>query len=238
MEVESGPSIFAQPRFAWPVLITGLPRSGTSLVAGLLNACGLWLGNTLPGGQENPRGFFENVALREKLQKQILALGKFDPFGVVRLPPPDWRPVIGKFRDAIGMMLVEQGYEGKEPWGFKDAKLTLTWRIWNQHFPAARWILVRRPSDQVISSCLRTHFMRAHSTDPAFWRHFVNAYLERLAELEGTVAWVRTVESVPIIAGNYDSLERVVRDLELEWRGEAVRAFVMPEHWHRPQETA
>lgn len=55
-----------------PVLICGLPRSGTSLTAGILAICGLWLGRTVPGGgSENPKGFFENVFLRERINKQI-----------------------------------------------------------------------------------------------------------------------------------------------------------------------
>ncbi|GAH52067.1 unnamed protein product, partial [marine sediment metagenome] len=43
------------------VIIIGAPRSGTSMVAGLLYKCGLYMGKKLkPGKPANPKGFFEN----------------------------------------------------------------------------------------------------------------------------------------------------------------------------------
>ena len=45
-----------------PILITGLPRSGTSLTAGCLHACGAWVGDTV-------KGLYENEAVREKVVK-------------------------------------------------------------------------------------------------------------------------------------------------------------------------
>lgn len=228
----------AIPYFDEPVLVTGLPRSGTSLVAGLLGVCGLWLGQTVPGGRENPRGFFENVLLRERLQKELLKRGNFDPLGVRRLPPPDWQPMVPNFRDVVGQMLAAQGYVGQGPWGFKDAKMTLTWRIWSAHFPRARWIVVRRPSDQVIASCLRTSFMRHHSEQPDYWRGFAESYVERLAQLEASVEWCRNIDSPAIVGRRYEELEQLAHDLGLTWRAAAVEEFVAPEHWHSPQTPA
>lgn len=229
------PSRFSGPHFDAPVLVTGLPRSGTSMVAGLLREFGLWLGETVPGGPENPRGFFENIILREKLQKELLRRGKVDPLGVNPLPAPGWHPDVRNFRDVVGRVLAAEGYTGAQPWGFKDAKMALTWRIWHQHFPAARWIVVRRPTEQIVGSCLRTSFMRHHSGDPEFWRRFVDAYLARLAQLRGTTSWCRVVESGEIVEGRFEQLERLVGELGLEWRRGAVESFIEPEAWHLPE---
>jgi hypothetical protein len=218
--------------FQTPVLVTGLPRSGTSMVMGLLGLCGLWLGRTVPGGRENIRGFFENIILRERLQKRLLHQSGFDPIGVRRLPPAVWRPSVRNFRDVVAAALDAQQYDGSRAWGFKDAKLTLTWRVWHEHFPHARWIVVRRPSDDVVASCLRTRFMKHHSSDPTFWVRFVEAYLERLEALVRTVAWSRSVNSVDIISGRHDPLRQIVTDIGLTWNTEAVRAFVEPTVWH------
>lgn len=233
------PPWLSGPHFDVPVLVTGVPRSGTSLVTGLLGLCGLWLGRTVPGGKENIHGFFENVILREQLQKQILRQGAFDPLGVRSLPPANWRPPIKNFRQAIASALGAQQYDGGRAWGFKDAKLSLTWRIWHEHFPQARWVIVRRPSEEVIASCLRTGFMKQHSLDPAFWQQFVDAYLLRLATLQGVVGWSRDVEATDIVGGRFDSLQRLVDALGLMWRPDAVRDFVAPEHWNArtPPET-
>jgi hypothetical protein len=224
--------LFSSPRFDNPVFVTGLPRSGTSMVTGLLGVCGLWLGHTVPGGKENIRGFFENVLLRERVQKEVLRQGNFDPLGVGRLPPANWHPIIRDFREIVAAALAAQSYDGRQAWGFKDAKLTLTWRLWHEHFPAARWVIVRRRSEQVIASCLRTSFMKPHSQDPAFWERFVRAYLERLAALQRTVHWSRVIDAADIAGARFDSLERLVNELGLVWSPDAARDFVAPAYWN------
>ena len=227
----TSPAWFTGADFNAPVLVTGLPRSGTSMVTGLLGLSGLWLGHTVPGGKENIRGFFENAILREHVHKEILRQGGFDPLGVRRLPPPAWHPVVRNLRAVVAAVLTAQQYDGRQIWGFKDAKLTLTWRLWHEHFPQARWIVVRRPDDEVIASCLRTSFMKQHSSDPLFWRQFVAEYLERLAALQRVVGWSRTIEAGDMAAARFDALERLVVELGLTWRPDAMRAFVAPEQW-------
>ena len=46
-----------------PLLILGGHRSGTSLISGLLWHAGLHMGELLAAGPDNPRGFFESVAV-------------------------------------------------------------------------------------------------------------------------------------------------------------------------------
>ena len=56
---EAGPAATGRA----PVCITGMHRSGTSMVARLLGACGLDLGppeELVPGQPDNPDGYFEN----------------------------------------------------------------------------------------------------------------------------------------------------------------------------------
>ncbi|MGH6933372.1 MAG: sulfotransferase, partial [Dongiaceae bacterium] len=177
------PNSVSGHHFDAPVLITGLPRSGTSMVTGVLKECGLWLGKTVPGGKENARGYFENIMLREKAQKAILSAAGFDPLGVRKLPPPGWRLRVPDFKSGVAELLLLQKYDGKRSWGFKDPKTTLTWHIWHEHFPKATWVVVRRPAADVIASCLRTGFMNQHSADPAYWQVFVHAYELHLVEL-------------------------------------------------------
>ena len=224
--------------FDAPILVTGLPRSGTSLVMGLLAACGLWLGRIPPGAAENIHGYFENIILRENVQKEILRRGRFDPLGVRILPPPNWLPGIPEFRALIAAALAIQDYDGARPWGFKEPKMSLMWRLWDRHFPAARWVIVRRPPEQVIDSCMRARFMRHHSSDRAFWQRFVEDYLLRLGELEDSVGWCRVVESAEIVAGRFQPLETLVGEFNLTWRSDAVHSFVAPEHWHAPRDSS
>jgi hypothetical protein len=228
----------SDPAFNAPVFVTGLPRSGTSMVMGLLGICGLWLGAVQSGGRENVRGFFENVVLRERVQKEILRQGRFDPLGVKRLPPATWHPVIRNFHQVVGAALAAQDYDGRQIWGFKDAKLTLTWRVWHEHFPRARWVVIRRSSDEIIASCLRTRFMKQHSDDPGFWGRFVSDYLERLAALQKVVGWSRTIDAADVAAARFDALEQLVRELRLTWQRDSARAFIAPEFWNSARPSA
>lgn len=77
--------------------------------------------------------------------------------------------------------------------------------------------------------------MKQHSSDPAFWRRFVADYLERLELLQRSVGWSRSLEAADVAAGRFDALERLVGELGLTWRPDAIRAFVEPEHWSAPR---
>ena len=232
MNRQSMPITFKGTKFESPVLITGLPRSGTSIVAGILGECGLWLGKTVVGGKENAKGFFENILLREKAQKAILSATGFDPLGVRKLPPANWHPAIPDFRSGISQLLAQQGYDGTWPWGFKDAKMTLTWSIWREHFPRATWIIVQRPAKDVIASCLRTGFMNQHSLDPVYWRVFVKAYQDRLLELVRAAPSHFEVDSSVIVGGDFRSIRGAATPVGLEWNEDSVRHFVSADLWH------
>lgn len=62
-----------------PIFITGLPRSGTSLIADCVALSGAWVGEKFGPDPYNRKGTFENVALREKLLKPHLTLMPTDP---------------------------------------------------------------------------------------------------------------------------------------------------------------
>lgn len=203
------------------------------MVMGILAACGLWLGRTVPGGAANPKGFFENWVLRERINKAILRQAGCDPLGVTPLPPLERLPQATNLRAAVLAAIAREGYDGQRPWGFKDAKLTLTWPIWRRHFPEARWVLVRRSTDDVVSSCLRTPFMAQHSNDPKFWHQFAEAYIARLNVLKRSEVWWREIWAEEIIADRFDNLTELLEVLDLEPRVDKVREFVEPRFWGR-----
>ncbi len=222
-------------RLAQPVFLLGLPRSGTSMCAGALAACGLWLGETVGPAPENPKGFFENVALREGFNKKLLGHLRADPLGVD--PLPDLGQVealaLHGLEDFVVQSLKHQAYGFDRPWGFKDAKLTLLWPIWLAAFPGARWLIVRRGAGDVVASCLRTRFMVQHSKDPAFWRAFIAAYNLRLDELKAATPHWRELEVEPVMAGDLAGLEAAVDWAGLPWDETAVTEFVDRRHWKR-----
>lgn len=202
------------------------------MVTGILGELGLWLGSTVPGGDlSNPKGFFESFALREKVNKKILTEIGCDPLGVRKLPELHSLPSVKGLRDYIAKLLHADHYDGKSPWGFKDAKLTLLWPIWRETFPDAQWLIVSRPRELVVRSCLKTQFMRQHSVQAAFWERFCDQYDERLAVLREDVSSVMEIDASQLIAGNFTDLMKVAKRMGLAWDSDRVSDFIDPAFW-------
>lgn len=212
-------------------MIAGLPRSGTSMVTGCLHSLGAWVGNTVPGGVGNPKGFFEHVSLREKLIKPLLTQLGCDPLGVRQLPVFNQVPRINGLRDSALSIIKNDGYSGDMPWAYKDAKLTLLWPLFIQAFPNARWIIVSRNPEDVIRSCLRTHFMAHHSQSNAFWRDFVSQYQARLTALKESQAQVYEISADNLISGNSDEILTLADSLGLRSDRHVIESFVDPNFW-------
>ncbi|MGI3170717.1 sulfotransferase [Pseudooceanicola sp. C21-150M6] len=193
-----------------PVFMVGLPRSATSMTMGLLHAHGLWLGQTVAGNAENPKGYFESRVLRDELVKPVLTALGVDPLGVRSLPDWEVLPPFPTLRILIGKALRREKYDFKMPWGFKDPKLTLLWPLFDAAFPQARWVIVRRDREKVLDSLCRTSFMARHSTSPEFWKPFCAAYDYRLDRLRRSGAQVFDVDSDRLAAGDTEQIETVI----------------------------
>ena len=218
--------------FEEPIFVTGCARSGTSLVAGALGLCGAWMGATVPGDYRNPKGFFEHIELRENVLKQILKKIGCDPLGVTKLPHLSTLPEVSNLDDTIYRLIMEEGYACSQPWLYKDAKLALLWPIYRKAFAKARWVIVRRKSQDIVQSCLRTDFMVQHASNPAFWYVWINEYLLRLETLKTSGAWWREIWPHELMSGNLNPLRELVEDLDLTWDEGAVKGFITRDHWH------
>jgi hypothetical protein len=135
-------------------------------------------------------------------------------------------------RETIHGIIEADGYDGKYPWLFKDAKITLIWPVYQDAFPAARWVIVRRNVSDIISSCLNTPFMRQHSGNPALWRSWAEEYLARLEMLKNTCAACTEIWPQELIDGNPEPLRDLVADLGLQWNGSGVNGFIDSSCWH------
>jgi hypothetical protein len=220
-----------------PVLIVGLPRSGTSLVAGSLMHCGLWLGRTVGGNAHNSKGYFENAAIRERIVKPILRRLGADPLGVGVLPAIDASIDVPQLKGYVTRLLRDQGYDGLHRWGYKGNKLALIWRLWDRHFPEADWVVVERPVEEIVASCLRTPFMAHHSSDPAFWHDFVIRRSIRLSEIKQSHVRWQTIDASALAGAHTEELQRLLDRLGLVWN-DAVRDFIDPGLWGRGQKAS
>ncbi|PSJ36925.1 sulfotransferase family protein [Allosphingosinicella deserti] len=159
-----------------PICITGMHRSGTSLVAGLLNACGLSVGDDshlLPASSDNPLGYWEDsrfVQLNDDLLRH--AGGTWDR------PPAD--PIRPR-RDPRGLLLrlrarrLLRRSAQKTPWSWKDPRTSLAMPFWLSLVPSLKVIIcLRHPAKVEESLRRRDHTPSEHGA--VLWR----IYNERL----------------------------------------------------------
>lgn len=216
-----------------PIFVLGLPRSGTSMVAGALSLCGAWTGTTVPGGGPiNNKGFFEHQIIRDQITKQILTRLDCDPLGVSKIPSPNITGDIPELKNFIHTIITDDGYKNDRPWLYKDAKLTLIWPFYKNAFPDAKWVIVNRDEESFIDSCLRTSFMAGHSTDRNFWKNFSQDYLLRLENLRKSDAKVLEISAPEMIQGHFEAFKSLLSQLSLAYNEEKLLEFIAPSSWH------
>lgn len=161
-----------------PILITGIPRSGTSLTAELLHRHGAWKGQTKQEdhrttGNGQPGEYYENKALRQILIEHLrhhdteLKGRRYHPVNLTPRTPT-------KPRRETHKILTEQGHQG-QPWIFKDPKITLCWKTLHEHFPKATWIITNRDLQANLNSLQRTEFMNQYQQRSG-WLHLITQW--------------------------------------------------------------
>src|SRR5215216_3636686 len=146
--VEQGP----QSR---PVAIVGMHRSGTSMVAKLLQRAGLNLGaevDLMPPAAENPEGFYEHLEF-VRLNDEVLNVA-----GAGWDCPPaagfDWDDeALDPFRTRARRLAAP--LRERLPWGWKDPRTSLTLPFWRSAIGPLRTVAVIRNPLEVVTSLHR-----------------------------------------------------------------------------------
>ena len=132
-----------------PVFIIGMHRSGTSALGGVLESLGLTVGKSvMPAQKDNPKGFYENLALTELHDKFLKSVGSSwdDP-----------KPIIAEYFQGEAssrfqsklLPLLKEEYGERRPL-IKDPRICRLMPLWvpliKEHFTEARFILpIRHP---------------------------------------------------------------------------------------------
>lgn len=132
------------------LVLTGMHRSGTSLLAGMAIQAGIDMGKRLlPAGNGNPRGHFEDldfVDFHEACLRRRGARPLRPPAGgVPRLGGDEVREARAIFARRAGIPI----------WGWKDPRTILFLPDWAALLPAAFYLLVYRHPVEVVLSLLR-----------------------------------------------------------------------------------
>jgi len=224
-----------------PILITGAARSGTSLVAGIVNLCGAFGGNCVGPNKFNAKGMFENHAIRQNILKPYLESQGYDALGQYPLPNTNELSIPQGFKDRVMASIKSEGLVEGMSWFYKGAKMCQMWPVWNYAFPNAKWVIVRRRTPDIVRSCVHTGFMRAFSnkqkqiavganTMEEGWLWWVRQHEKYFVDMIQAGLNCKVIWPERMVDGDYTQMHELIDWLGLEWNGE-VYNFIEPKLW-------
>lgn len=220
-----------------PILITGCPRSGTSMIAGMLSLSGIYSGVV--------DKMYENIPIRDNLIKNYLrqvGMGDTGHYPLVSKYPlvfPEYwiEKVIG--------VLKKQGYTDGV-WMYKDCRNALLWQLWYLSFPNAKWIIVRRNREDIIYSCQHTGYMRTFDNydvcktigvenNTQAWQWMIDEYEMRFNKIKQCEN-VMEVWPEKIAQGDFSEVKKIWEWLGIDWNDEKMREYIQPKFYKHNKE--
>ncbi len=134
------------------IVVLGMHRSGTSMVAGILQLLGVHMGtfrghSAAAATRHTPEAYFEDRAFSD-LNIAVMnetGAGTFD-----MLPQSAFDKVEGFERDMVE--LVQQRDAEYELWGFKDPRTLLVWSHWCRYLSSPLLVLTTRSEEAILQS--------------------------------------------------------------------------------------
>jgi hypothetical protein len=204
-----------------PIFITGIERSGSTIVAKVVNHCGAFAGKTTE--------MLENIDIKHLLNLYYISL-KIDVRG--QFPLPNTKelniPIYWKQK-------VEDILRNDTPfnWMLKGSRLCQTWPIWHYTFPNAKWIIVRRRTPDIIESCLKTGYMTAYK-DKEGWLGWVHQHEKLFMEMIEAGLNCKQVWPERMASGDYQQIKEIIEWLGLPWN-EEIPKLIDPLLWNSKQ---
>jgi len=172
------------------IIVTGMHRSGTSCITGLLARCGFSLGTSHPllneNRPDNEKGHFENLgaaAINETILRS--AGGSWD------VPPSQEKSAEAGEELAEDIRLFSETFDGDI---FKDPRICLTISVWERHCASNLESIVlclRHPSSVAISLLKRNNI--PIETGLELWARY-------------NTSLIKGVSKIPLIVVDYDNL--------------------------------
>lgn len=213
-----------------PILITGISRSGTSLIAGIINICGAYSGNVAPPFKEITKSMFENIQIHNSVVSPYFKSIGADPMGQYPLPDVNTLQIPVNWRTRVQEIIKQEGYQGGE-WMYKGTLMSLIHPIWHYAFPDAKWVIVRRRDEDIVNSCLHTGFMKAFNTPESWaaigvtnkrdaWYWWIRQHNKRFVEMIEAGMNCKQVHPERMLRGDYSQINEMLEWLGLEWNSE------------------
>jgi hypothetical protein len=168
----------AVTRESRPVIVLGMHRSGTSVVAQVLNALGIYAGRPDEFAQAdmfNPTGYWEHKEVLE-LNNEILAT-----LGASWIDPS--RADVSRLSDdrravyvARARQIVDRSLQGRGPFLLKDPRMALLFPLWREALQNAICVIAWR-APMAVARSLATRDKQPLLVSVAVWEHYTRTLL-------------------------------------------------------------
>lgn len=205
-----------------PILVAASPRSGTSMIAGLLHHHGADAGD-FRIGKGNPKGGFEDINIKQVMKNVLTSNGyNLNPISI----QPDSFDLDPDFRLRVLQCVTNPD----EPWLVKEFRILMTWPLWQEHFPDAIYVLNRRNIADNLQSMQKHRVIskRGSSHNLRFWIKWARGKQELIAKYCSHV-WVDVDR---IWQGDMDEAKKVVEAYGLDFNRKIAEDWIEPSLWH------
>ncbi|MGO9453462.1 MAG: glycosyltransferase [Candidatus Binataceae bacterium] len=178
------------------VVLLGMHRSGTSLIARGLKALGVELGeDLLPALADNPTGFWEDAAINNMNERLLASMGRVW-HSIASIPSEAWNSGELQAFKLEAVEIIRTHFRSYPLWGFKDpraARLLPFWQEVLRHLDVATSyvLIIRNPISVARSLRVRNQF--------AFEKSYI-------LWLEHTVEAFAHTRGMPRVVVDYDAL--------------------------------
>lgn len=194
-----------------PVIVTGTPRAGRSMIAGILEICGIFTGKT------NTR--FENMELKNNLLNPYFSYHNADPSGQKNFPKTHDLLLPQTWKEQVLTIMERQGLQDEDKWMLKSGQVPLMWPVWNYAFPRAKYVIVRRRTGDIVSSCMKTGYMDAYDNEEG-WKQMCREYEQRFTEMVNSGLNCKVIWPHRMAYGDYEQIWELLEWLGLPWKTE------------------
>lgn len=198
-----------------PILVMALPRSGSSMTAGILAAHGVWVGPNRNDSRRNRKGDFENTRLKKLV---IARYGRGAVSNAIPISPVDG------FKPEVLRVLKIDGYVAG-PWLWKGS--VMYYPAWHEFNPTV--VVCRRDPEAALQSALRPPFVYRELDTNAI-RRVIQRHNQELDRLVAAGAY--EVDTQAVAMGDFSSIQRAVEGCGLQFDEKATADFVDPTMWH------
>jgi len=138
------------------LVIVGMHRSGTSLITNWLEKCGLQVGERLElPARSNVDGHFEDIEFKN-IHEEILLSKNLPSSGLVELSNDLDLSIYQQEKLKSILNVKNKLYE---QWGWKDPRTCLFLDTYREFIPGAKYLIIVRDYNSVISSLLKRDFL-------------------------------------------------------------------------------